>query len=59
MFITSTHRRVKPQPIKPEMSLLSKIAEVIDRAKGGVGEADEVDPMPARGELYLKKKATR
>jgi hypothetical protein len=29
------------------MSLLSKVAEVADKALGDVGEADKEDPMPA------------
>jgi hypothetical protein len=41
------------------MSLLSKVPEVADKAMGDVGEVDEVDPMLARGDLYLKKKLTR
>ncbi len=59
MLITSTCRKLKPQPIKPIMSLLSKVAEVADKAVGGMGEADKVDMMPAQGVLYLKKKLTR
>jgi hypothetical protein len=43
------------------MSLFSKVAKVADKAVGvgDVEEADEVNPMPAQGELYLKKKLTR
>jgi hypothetical protein len=40
------------------MSLLSKVAEVADKAVGDV-EVGKVDPMPTQGELYLKKKLTR
>ncbi len=47
MLITSAPRKWKPQPIKPTMSLLSNVVEVADKAVGDMGEADEVDPMPA------------
>jgi hypothetical protein len=40
------------------MSLLSKVAEVADKAVEDMGEVD-VDPMPAQRELYPKKKLTR
>ena len=59
MLITSACRRLKPQPIRPTMSLLSKVAEVVDKAMGDVGEVDEADPMPAQGEVYPRKKLTR
>jgi hypothetical protein len=41
------------------MSLLSKVAEVVDKAVGDAGEVDKADPLPAQKELYLKKKLTR
>jgi hypothetical protein len=59
MLITSACRKLKPRPIKPAMSLLSKVAEVADKAMGDVGEADQVDLMPDQKELYPKKKLTR
>jgi hypothetical protein len=43
MSITSTLRRQEPQPIKTAMSLPSKVVEVVGKAMGDVGEADEVD----------------
>jgi hypothetical protein len=45
MLITSARRKLKPQPIKPTMSLLSKVMGVADNAMGDVGEADKVDPI--------------
>jgi hypothetical protein len=39
--------RLKPRPIKPAMSLLSKVAEVADKAMGDVGEVDKLDLTPA------------
>jgi hypothetical protein len=41
------HRRQKPWPIKPVMSLLSKVAEVVGKAMGDVEEADKVDSVAA------------
>ena len=58
MSTTSTHRRQKPRPIRPAMSLLSKVVEAVGKAVGDVGEADKVDLM-AQGEVYPKKKLTR
>jgi hypothetical protein len=59
MLITSARRKLKPQPIKPAMYLLSKVTEVADKAVGDVGDVDKVDPMPARREFCLKKKLIR
>ena len=47
MSTTSAHRRQKPRPIKPIMSLPSKVAEVVGKAMGDVGEAEEVDLVAA------------
>jgi hypothetical protein len=41
------------------MSLLSKVAELADKAVGHVGEAAKVDPMPSQGEVCPSKKLTR
>jgi hypothetical protein len=49
MSTTSTHRRQKPRPIKPTMSLPSKVVEAVDKAMGDVGEADKVDLAALRG----------
>jgi hypothetical protein len=43
MSTTSANRRQKPQPIRPAMSLLSKVMEAVGKAVGDMGEADEVD----------------
>ena len=43
MSTTSAHRRQKPLPIRPAMSLLSKVMEAVGKAMGDVGEADKVD----------------
>ncbi len=43
MSTTGIHRRQKPRPIKPAMSLPSKVVEAVDNAVGDVGGADEVD----------------
>jgi hypothetical protein len=40
-------QKAEAPTIKPAMSLLSKVAEVADKAMGDVGEADEVDLTPA------------
>jgi hypothetical protein len=48
MSITSALRRQKPQPIKPTMSLPSKVVEAVGKAVGDVGEVDEVDLVAAR-----------
>ncbi len=47
MSTTSAHRRQKPRPIKPVMSLLSKAAEVVGKAVEDVGEADKVELVAA------------
>ncbi len=47
MLITSACGKLKPQPIKPALSLLSQVAEVAGKAVGDVGEADKVELMPA------------
>jgi hypothetical protein len=36
-------QNAETQPIKPAMSLLSKVAEAVGKAVGDVGEADKVD----------------
>jgi hypothetical protein len=47
ILITSARRKRKPRPIKPAMSLLSKVTEVADKAVGDMGEAEELNPMLA------------
>ncbi len=44
MWISSTHRKLKPQPIKHAMPLPSKVVEVADKAVGDAVEADKVGP---------------
>jgi hypothetical protein len=44
MSTTNAHRRQKPQPIKPAMSLPFKVAEVVDKAMGGRGRGGQGGP---------------
>ncbi len=60
LYVDYKHTQKAEAPThQATMSLLSKVAEVADKAMGDVGDADEVDLMPAQKELYPKKKLTR
>jgi hypothetical protein len=56
MSISSVHRSQKP--IRFAMSLPSKVVEVVDKAVGGVEEADEVAQVAVPMAAYPKKKLT-
>ncbi len=52
-------RSQKPRPIKFEMSLPSKVVEVVGKAMEDVEEADEVAQVATPMAAYLKRRLTR